>query len=152
MRGISIQELTEDKLQETIEVTLRAFGEDERENSEIDFPATFLNMPRPYSTLIALHENKVIGAVQCMYSYLGIDMHNILWVCVDPTFQGKGVGTKIMQSACQHIETHFLKGKKGTIFLTAESGAEKLYQKFGFKIISTCHDGNPAMMKIVEGK
>lgn len=152
MDGITIQELTAERLQETVEVALRAFGEDERYNADIDFPAQFLEMPRPYSTLVALYNNKVIGAVQCTHGYLAVDVYNITWVCVEPALQGKGVGTKIMKAACAHIENNFLEGKKGTIFLNAESGAEKLYIKFGFKVIATCHDRNPVMMKIVKGK
>lgn len=152
MDDISIEELTHERLQEAMDVAVSAFEEKAREDANIDFPSKFNGLPRPYAILTAVCDGKVIGTVHCTHGYLNVNIYNITWLCVAPEYQGQGVGTKIMKAACSYIENNFLKGKAGTIFLTAESGVEKLYERFGFKIISMCHDGNPAMMKIVEGK
>jgi ribosomal protein S18 acetylase RimI-like enzyme len=152
MEDVLIAELSEDRLEETIEVAVRAFGsETARENAEIDFPASIKDFPRPHKTLIALQNDKVIGATQCMHGNLSVDIYNVLWVCVDPNHQGKGVGKAITKKACEYIENNFLKGRSGTIVLAADIDTS-FYEKLGFENKTNTHSDGVIMRKIIKEK
>lgn len=151
MAAVTIVPLTQDKVAETIEVAVRAFGEDARKEANIDFPGTFLNSPRPLATLVALKDNKVVGVSQCAHAYLTPEAYTLSWVCVDPDHQGQGIGTNIVKESCAYIERVFMDGKKGTIMLTAAHDY-KFYEQFGFEKGPNLHFNEPIMFKFVEEK
>ena len=150
MDGISIELLTPERMPEAIDVTCRAFGEEWRESAEKDFAITFSDYPHPFTTLIAVKDNNIIGVAQCLTAYLTPNAYMIAWVCVEPKLQGQGIGSFIMKQACNHIEENFLKGKSGTIFLVSAIDY-KFYEKFGFKKGPDIHSKSPIMLKIIEG-
>lgn len=152
MKEIVIQELTPDKLKETVDVATRAFDSDTaRGNAEIDFPLSLNECPRVHKTLIALMNDKVVGAVQCMHSNLSVDIYNILWVCVDPPHQKQGIGRHIVDKASAYIEQEFLENKLGTIVLVSDVDPS-YYEKSGFETANDTHVGGTIMRKIVGKK
>lgn len=54
-------------------------------------------------------------------------------ICVKPKFQGKGIGSKIVQDLKQKIEENVKQGEKMQIELTPTAGNEAFYMKAGFK-------------------
>ena len=82
-----------------------------------------------HSTFITAREhNNLIGLIRIIgdstYEYY------ISEVMVLPEYQGKGIGTKLMNSTLDYCKKDgFMK-----IFLTAAKGREKYYRRFGFKI------------------
>lgn len=54
-------------------------------------------------------------------------------ICVKPKFQGKGIGSKIVQALKQKIEENVKQGEKMQIELTPTAGNEAFYVKTGFK-------------------
>lgn len=54
-------------------------------------------------------------------------------ICVKPKFQGKGIGSKIVQALKQKIEENVKQGEKMQIELTPTAGNEVFYVKAGFK-------------------
>ncbi len=149
MDGLLIKELTEEYLEETIKVAIRAFGsETVRDNAEIDFPLSLRDNLRLHKTLIALVDGKIAGAVQCVHSNLSVNIYNICWVCVDPKHQRKGIGRQIVEGASEYIEKEFLKGKPGTIALAADIDTS-YYEKSGFSTNNNTHSGGKLMTKIV---
>ena len=151
MAAVSIQPMAQNQIAETIEVAVRAFGKDSRKEAVIDFPSTFSNLPRPLSTLVAVKDGKVVGASQCAHAYLTPEAYSLSWICVDPGYQKQGIGTEIVKASCDYIERNFMKGKKGTIMLTAHHDF-KFYERFGFKKGPELHFDEPVMFKYVEGK
>lgn len=54
-------------------------------------------------------------------------------ICVKPKFQGKGVGTKIVEELKRLIVVGVNDGEKMQIEFTPTAGNEKFYEKVGFK-------------------
>lgn len=54
-------------------------------------------------------------------------------ICVKPKFQGKGVGSRIVEELKTLIEDNVKDGDKMQIEITPTAGNEKFYQKLGFK-------------------
>ena len=148
MDDISIQQLTPERMQEAVDLTCRVFGEEWRHYAKIDFEITFSDYPNAFSTLIAIKDDKVIGLTQCVSAHTG-GTYTIVWVCVEEELQGQGIGSHMLQKSCEHIETEFLKGSAGTVFLA--TGKPEFYEKAGFKRGPEIHTGDLLMLKIIEG-
>lgn len=54
-------------------------------------------------------------------------------ICVKPEFQGKGIGSKIVNELKKMIEDGVKEGEKMQIELTPTAGNEDFYKKAGFK-------------------
>lgn len=72
----------------------------------------------------------------------------IVDVIVKPEFQGKGIGTLIIQNILKFIEDGMCSGSRVSIQLIAEMGKEDFYIKQGFKLIPHEYCG-PALRKII---
>ena len=72
----------------------------------------------------------------------------IVDVVVRPDYQGKGLGTSIIQKLIEHIEQEILVGGRVSIQLISEKGKEDFYVKQGFKLIPHENCG-PALRKII---
>lgn len=72
----------------------------------------------------------------------------IVDIVVDPGFQGKGIGTLIIQNILKFIEDGMCPGSRVSIQLISENGKEGFYIKEGFKMIPHEHCG-PALRKII---
>lgn len=58
-------------------------------------------------------------------------------IIILPEYQGKGIGRSIVERLLEHIKNTAVPGTKIEIGLTAVSGKEPFYEKFGFSIIPT---------------
>ena len=70
-------------------------------------------------------------------------------VVVNPAFQGKGIGSKIIDMLLAHVEDRTPTGGRSSVQLIAEQGKEAFYIKKGFKLIphEFCGSG---MRKIIQ--
>jgi len=55
-------------------------------------------------------------------------------ICVEPEFQGHGIGKAIMAMLMDHVNTHLPKGCM--VSLIADGDAQHLYAKFGFNSVA----------------
>jgi ribosomal protein S18 acetylase RimI-like enzyme len=53
-------------------------------------------------------------------------------ITVDIEFRGRGIGTMLMQRACEHFETRGVLGI-GLMVLIGNEAARRLYEKVGFR-------------------
>ena len=72
----------------------------------------------------------------------------IVDIVVKPEFQGRGIGTLIIQNILRFIEDGMCSGSRVSIQLIAEVGKEDFYIKQGFKLIPHEYCG-PALRKII---
>ena len=72
----------------------------------------------------------------------------IVDVVVRPDYQGKGLGTLIIQKLIECIEQGIPAGGRVSIQLISEKGKEDFYVKQGFKLIPHENCG-PALRKII---
>ena len=85
--------------------------------------------------VLAVSEGKVVGMGRlvgdgAMYWYLQD-------IIVLPEYQGKGIGKSIVNRIMEHIENTAVPGTKIEVGLTAVSGKEPFYEKFGFSVTPT---------------
>ena len=53
-------------------------------------------------------------------------------IIVQPEYQGKGIGTAIVNKLLEYITEHTEKGEFTSVGLTAAEGKEGFYERFGF--------------------
>lgn len=83
-------------------------------------------------SIAAIDGDAVIG----MGRLIGDGMYfMIVDVIVRPDYQGKGVGSNIVERLTEYVRGETPAGGRSSIQLTAEKGKEGFYEKLGFKII-----------------
>ena len=63
----------------------------------------------------------------------------IVDIVVRPEYQGKKIGTAIINSILKYIERNMYDGSRVSVQLLAEAGKEQFYIKQGFKPVSYTH-------------
>ncbi len=94
---------------------------------------------------VVVHEdNKAIA----MGRLIGDGMYYIIVdIIVNPKYQGKGIGTKIINKILEYIDLHTPKDSRVSIQLISENGKEDFYENMGFKRIP--HEGCGSGMRKV---
>lgn len=69
-------------------------------------------------------------------------------IVVNPEFQGKGIGSKIVDMLLAYVDNRTPTGGRASVQLIAEQGKEEFYIKRGFKIIPHGFCGS-GMRKII---
>ena len=83
-------------------------------------------------TITATENNQTIA----MGRLIGDGMYYLIVdVVVRPEFQGKGIGSTIMDMLLAYVETQTPAGGRSSVQLIAEPGKEAFYIKKGFKLI-----------------
>lgn len=59
----------------------------------------------------------------------------IVDIVVNPEFQGKGIGSRIIEMLLKYVEDRTPTGGRSSVQLIAEQGKEEFYIKRGFKLI-----------------
>lgn len=75
----------------------------------------------------------------------------IVDIVVRPEYQGRKIGTTIMNSILEYIEKNMCEGSRVSVQLLAEVGKEQFYIKQGFKLVPHEYCG-PALRKIIYKK
>jgi len=101
---------------------------------------------------IAVDNGKIIGSVAIDGSAFAARGARLRFLIVDPEFQGRGIGSRLVSSAVD-----FCKDKKfKSVYLTTFEGldpARHLYEKAGFSLISQQHGshwGKPELEQLFE--
>lgn len=76
-------------------------------------------------------DNKVVGIGRVVGDYSILCC--LSGICVRPEYQGKGIGTIIVNELRKMIEKGVKDGEKMLVELTPTAGNEKFYEKCGFK-------------------
>lgn len=97
-----------------------------------------------YSVLIE-NNSKCIGMGRVVGDGLYLTVVDIV---VRPEYQGKGIGTTIIQTIVKYIESKMCAGSRVSIQLISEIGKENFYIKQGFKLIPHEYCG-PALRKVI---
>ena len=96
-------------------------------------------------SVAAIDNNTVIG----MGRLIGDGMYYmIVDVIVQPDYQGKGIGSNIVNRLTEYVQKETPAGGRSSIQLTAEKGKEGFYEKLGFKLIPNEFCGS-SMRKVI---
>ena len=98
-----------------------------------------------YPKFIILCDGKAIGCVSCKEKEAKV--YEIGCLCVIPTYQGKGIGTK----AIEFVKAYYEDWDKLTLITPSDKSENiKFYtEKCGFNIVSTENDSNVEVARLV---
>ena len=101
-----------------------------------------------YYSIVIFYNDNAIG----MGRVVGDGIYfTIVDVVVRPEYQGRKIGTTIMNSILEYIEKNMCEGSRVSVQLLAEVGKEQFYIKQGFKLVPHEYCG-PALRKIIYKK
>lgn len=79
---------------------------------------------------ITIYDKNTLIAMGRVVGDGGIIFH-VVDIVVKPSYQGQGLGKKVMKEITSYLDTHAYKGSY--VSLIADVPADKLYQQFGFR-------------------
>ena len=101
-----------------------------------------------YYSIVIFYNDNAIG----MGRVVGDGIYfTIVDIVVRPEYQGRKIGTTIMNSILEYIEKNMCEGSRVSVQLLAEVGKEQFYIKQGFKLIPHEYCG-PALRKVIYKK
>ena len=101
-----------------------------------------------YYSIVIFYNDNAIG----MGRVVGDGIYfTIVDIVVRPEYQGRKIGTTIMNSILEYIEKNMCEGSRVSVQLFAEFGKEQFYIKQGFKLVPHEYCG-PALRKIIYKK
>lgn len=101
-----------------------------------------------YYSIVIFYNDNAIG----MGRVVGVGIYfTIVDIVVRPEYQGRKIGTTIMNSILEYIEKNMCEGSRVSVQLLAEVGKEQFYIKQGFKLVPHEYCG-PALRKIIYKK
>lgn len=97
-------------------------------------------------TISVTNAGKVVGMGRLIGD--GGMYYTIVDVVVRPEYQGKGIGSRIMDLILEHVDRQTPQGGRSSVQLIAEKGKEEFYLQKGFKMIphESCGSG---MRKVI---
>lgn len=101
-----------------------------------------------YYSIVIFYNDNAIG----MGRVVGDGIYfTIVDIVVRPEYQGRKIGTTIMNSILEYIEKSMCEGSRVSVQLLAEVGKKQFYIKQGFKLVPHEYCG-PALRKIIYKK
>ena len=80
---------------------------------------------------------------------VGDGIYNIICdVVVAPSYQGKGIGTEIVNRLLEYLESRTPVNGRSSVQLIAEKGKEPFYERFGFRSVPDGSSGSGMRMII----
>lgn len=92
-----------------------------------------------------IDDNTIIGMGRLIGDGIYYMMVDII---VEPSYQGKGIGSNIVNKLIEYVHRETPVGGRSSIQLIAEKGKESFYEKLGFKFIPHEFYGS-AMRKVI---
>lgn len=106
-----------------------------------------------WTTIIALIDGKIAGAVQVLLNYVNTQSYDLIWLSVGKDYQGRGLSRALINEAERFVSQDLLKGEKGSLMLADftrhHNPNSNFYTKAGFTEGPLMHDGAPLMIKIL---
>ncbi len=81
--------------------------------------------------VVAVIDNRVVGMGRLVGD--GVMYWYLQEIVVLPEYQGKGIGTAIVNYLLDYVREHTEKGTFTSVGLTAAEGKETFYERFGFQ-------------------
>ena len=102
------------------------------------------SLSRSLYSLVAYDAKKPVG----MGRIVGDGIYNIICdVVVDPAYQGRGIGTEIMDRLLEYLKDRTPENGRTSVHLIAEKGKETYYERFGFR--SVPHESSGSGMRMI---
>lgn len=96
--------------------------------SRREINAAFTNKVNGPKYLVAEEKGKVVGFAGYIESWMDYDFYQIFWVNVEPEFQGKHIGTVLVEKVISEIRK-----RNNVRFILLTTTKPSFYRKFGFR-------------------
>lgn len=117
-----------------------------RDNSILEMKEMFGNSKIKPKYIVAEENNKIRGFGGYIQSWIDYGIYQIFWINVDPEFQRKNIGTKIVNEIIKEIKSLEGWAKKASLVELSTSKPEFYEKKFGFKKVYNKKDNEYLMV------
>jgi N-acetylglutamate synthase-like GNAT family acetyltransferase len=101
----------------------------------------FKNPVIPPRYIVAEENGKIIGFAGYIPSWMDYHVYHIFWVNVTPEYQGKGIGTRLVEYIIAEIKK--AEGHMAARMILLTTTKPKFYKRSGFKILSELRTSPP---------
>jgi predicted N-acetyltransferase YhbS len=137
--SLTITPAQQEDIPTLIDLVVEAFGESTRSLAEKEFATGWTpNVRCAVSLLVARWNGAIVGLAGLMEDYSYIDTYCLCWVTVRPSFQGRGIGTELIQHALQQAAT-LIKREAGSVILVTKQTNVAYYHRLGFSGSTPIH-------------
>ena len=106
---------------------------------------TVRGLSKSLYSIVAIDGDDPVG----MGRIVGDGIYNVICdIAVSPAYQGKGIGTEIMDRLLQYLKEQTPENGRTSVQLIAEKGKEPFYEKFGFETVPCTSSGSGMRMII----
>ena len=113
--------------------------------SVLSIEQTARGLSKSLYSLVAFDADKPIG----MGRIVGDGIYNTICdIVVAPAYQGKGLGSDIVNRLLDYLKAQTPENGSASIQLIAEKGKERFYEKFGFESVPSVSSGSGMRMII----
>ena len=144
---MQIRPIKENEIKEASLIVGKNYSLAYAHSSAIEIKAMFENQVIPPKYLVAEEKGKIIGLAGYIQSWMDYHIYNIFWVNVEPKNQGKGIGTKLVQTTINRIKSIKGKNKKAHLILLTTT-KPNFYKKLGFRKLTKLRKNNEFLMAL----
>lgn len=88
----------------------------------------------------AFEKNRLVGFAGTSPSWMDYDIHTLFWVNVEPGFQHRGIGTRMIRTLMRQAKRH------GAKYLLLTTTRPEFYRRLGFRSLANLHHGYRLMI------
>ncbi|MCL5430585.1 MAG: GNAT family N-acetyltransferase [Candidatus Marsarchaeota archaeon] len=133
---MKIRPLKKSDIRSTSKIVLENYSRRYQLNAAKEMRAEWRNHVDPPRYIVAEESGKIIGLGGYTQSWMDYHIYNVFWINVEPKWQGRGVGTKIMQKIISDIKKKRGLDKTASMILLTTDKPGFYSEKFGFKTLS----------------
>jgi N-acetylglutamate synthase-like GNAT family acetyltransferase len=101
-----------------------------------ELESMFTSKVLPPEYIVAEDKGNILGFAGYSQSWIDYKIYQIFWVNVDPAFQNKGIGTKLVKGVIDNIKSKKGKAKAASMILLATKNPKFYCERFGFQTIT----------------
>lgn len=105
------------------------------DKSKIEIDAMFKKEVFPTEYIVAEEKGKIVGLAGYNQSWIDYHVYSIFWVNVEPGYQNKGIGIKLVRDVIKKIKDKKGDNKYASLIILSTKTPNYYSKHFGFKII-----------------
>lgn len=134
---MKIRYLKEDEIDQCVEIVCKNYNRSDGHWARKEINEMFKDKFNYPNVIAAIEKGKILGFALYAFSWMSDNVVELFWLNVDPEYQNKGIGKKLINEMVKRLK-RIPEGKyKPTILLfSCTFKLHTFYEKLGFKVIS----------------